>query len=216
MPCDLTQQTTALIEHIQTRFHEGHRRALPELLAMAAAAEANGIDAGLVDALRTIGNELEQHMFKEEMRLFPMMTQTGNTLIGRLIQDLHCEHLAHEHAMDEFRTRLRLLGQTHRTDATPCSSVQCQPSPEGSPGRPVHRLFRSSLGVHSRYGPHTRAATDSWHAPTRRLQTFRHLHACPGCFRLKRLPGGACTRWKAPPFHGAHPSATSALLISLP
>jgi regulator of cell morphogenesis and NO signaling len=116
MPCDLTQQATALIEHIQTRFHEGHRRALPELLAMAAAAEANGIDAGLVDALRTIGNELEQHMFKEEMRLFPMMEQGGNTLIGRLIQDLHCEHVAHEHAMDEFRTRLRLLGQSHRTD----------------------------------------------------------------------------------------------------
>ena len=42
----------------------------------------------------------------------------------------------------------------------------------------------------------------------RRLQTFRHLHACSGCFRLERLPGGACTRWKAPPLHGAHPSAT--------
>jgi hypothetical protein len=43
---------------------------------------------------------------------------------------------------------------------------------------------------------------------TRRLQTFRHLYACSGCFRLERLPGGACARWKAPPFHGAHPSAT--------
>ena len=29
----------------------------------------------------------------------------------------------------------------------------------------------------------------------RTLQTFRHLHACSGCFRLERLPG-ACTRWK--------------------
>ena len=38
---------------------------------------------------------------------------------------------------------------------------------------------------------------------TRRLQTFRHLHACSGCFRLERLPGGACTHWKAPPLHGA-------------
>src|SRR5271167_2015753 len=25
-----------------------------------------------------------------------------------------------------------------------------------------------------------------------------------GCFRLERLPGGPCTHWKAPPFHGAH------------
>jgi hypothetical protein len=42
----------------------------------------------------------------------------------------------------------------------------------------------------------------------RRLQTFRHLHACPGCFRLERSPGGTCTHWKAPPFHGAHPMRT--------
>src|SRR5712691_628677 len=31
----------------------------------------------------------------------------------------------------------------------------------------------------------------------RRLQTFRHLHACSGRFRLERSPGGACTRWKS-------------------
>src|SRR6516164_2241103 len=37
----------------------------------------------------------------------------------------------------------------------------------------------------------------------RGLQTFRHLHACPGCFRRERSPGGPCTHWKAPPCHGA-------------
>ena len=37
----------------------------------------------------------------------------------------------------------------------------------------------------------------------RRLQPFRHLHDCSGCFRLERSPGGACTHWKAPPCHGA-------------
>src|SRR6202041_1170009 len=37
----------------------------------------------------------------------------------------------------------------------------------------------------------------------RRLQPFRHLHDCSGCFRLERLPGGACTHWNAPPSHGA-------------
>ena len=31
----------------------------------------------------------------------------------------------------------------------------------------------------------------------RRLQPFRYLHDCSGCFRLERLPGGACTHWKA-------------------
>src|SRR5208337_449197 len=37
----------------------------------------------------------------------------------------------------------------------------------------------------------------------RRLQPFRHLHDCSGCFRLERSPGGARTHWKAPPCHGA-------------
>ena len=40
---------------------------------------------------------------------------------------------------------------------------------------------------------------------TRRLQPFRCLHSCSGCFRLERLPGGPCSHWKAPPCHGAHP-----------
>src|SRR6202020_1621199 len=42
----------------------------------------------------------------------------------------------------------------------------------------------------------------------RRLQPFRYLHDCSGCFRLERLPGGACTHWKAPPCHGAHVERT--------
>ena len=35
----------------------------------------------------------------------------------------------------------------------------CQPSPKGSSGQPAHRPFRGLLGVHSRYGLHTRAVT---------------------------------------------------------
>jgi hypothetical protein len=42
----------------------------------------------------------------------------------------------------------------------------------------------------------------------RRLQPFRHLHDCSGCFRLERLPGGACTHWKTPPSHGARKKRT--------
>src|SRR6266478_3101032 len=72
----------------------------------------------------------------------------------------------------------------------------CQPSPKGLSGRPAHRPFRGLLSVHSRCGLHTRTVTHFVTA-TRGLQTFRHLHACPGCFRLERSPGGACTRWKS-------------------
>src|SRR6201985_2843961 len=42
----------------------------------------------------------------------------------------------------------------------------------------------------------------------RRLQPFCYLHDCSGCFRLERLPGEACTHWKAPPCHGAHVERT--------
>jgi regulator of cell morphogenesis and NO signaling len=116
MTFDLTQRATALIEHIQTRFHDGHRQALPELLAMAAKVEARGIDDSLVDALHAIGDALDQHMFKEEMRLFPMMEQGGNTLIGLLIEDLQREHVAHEKAMNDLRARLGTLPEVHGTD----------------------------------------------------------------------------------------------------
>lgn len=112
MSLDITRRASALIEHIQTRFHEGHRRALPELLAKAAAVEVLGIDEGLVDALRAIGDALELHMFKEEMRLFPMMEQGGNTLIGRLIEDLHREHGEHLLAVQELQSRLRMTHET--------------------------------------------------------------------------------------------------------
>src|SRR5713101_7691792 len=71
-----------------------------------------------------------------------------------------------------------------------------QPSPIWQSGRPTHRPFRGLLGVHSRCGLHTRAVTKIV-TVIRRLQTFRRLHACSGCFRLERSPGGPCTHWKS-------------------
>ena len=70
------------------------------------------------------------------------------------------------------------------------------------------RIARRSLALrpaHSRCHPFVTAI--------RGLQTFRRLHACPGCFRLERLPGGPRTHWKAPPFtaHGASGHSASPL-----
>src|SRR5207245_359418 len=42
-----------------------------------------------------------------------------------------------------------------------CFTQPYQPSPKGLSGRPAHRPFRGLLGVHSRYGLHTRAVTNS-------------------------------------------------------
>ncbi len=62
-----------------------------------------------------------------------------------------------------------------------------QPSPKWVSGRPAHRPFRGLLSVHSRCGLHTRTVT--YVTVIRGLQTFRHLHACPGRFRLELLAG---------------------------
>ena len=74
--------------------------------------------------------------------------------------------------------------------------------PETTIGSVCTSSFSSLLSVYSRCGLHTRVVTKTV-TVIRRLQTFRLLHACSGCFRLERSPGGACTRWKAPPCHGA-------------
>jgi len=37
----------------------------------------------------------------------------------------------------------------------------------------------------------------------RRLQPLRYLHDCSVASGWSGLPGGACTHWKAPPYHGA-------------
>src|SRR5205807_8668699 len=72
-----------------------------------------------------------------------------------------------------------------------------QPSPKGLSGRPAHCPFRGLLGVHSRYGLHTRAVTVFRDTLIRRLQPLRYLHDCSGCFRLERSPGGTRTHWKS-------------------
>jgi integrase len=49
----------------------------------------------------------------------------------------------------------------------------------------------------------------------RTLQPLRRLYSCSSRFRLELLPGGTCIRWKAMPFHGAHPKPLFELLRGL-
>ncbi len=114
---DIVARASALIELIQTRYHEGHRRALVDLLADAAEVEALGGEAGIVDALQGFAKALEQHMFKEEMRLFPMMEQGGNTLIRHLIEDMDREHREHEQALRRLQTSLHAMPPAATADA---------------------------------------------------------------------------------------------------
>jgi hypothetical protein len=89
-----------------------------------------------------------------------------------------------------------------------------QPSPKGLSGRPTHRPFRSLLSVHSRCGLHTRAVTDSRPA-IRRLQPFRCLHDCSGCFRLERFAGWASHPLESAAFSRRTPKADIGVRVDL-
>ncbi len=84
-----------LVEHVLERFHEAHRRELPRIVAMARDVEAGGGPAGFAAPFAALAEALEMHMFKEEMRLFPMMEQGGNSLIVQLMDDMQAEHRLH-------------------------------------------------------------------------------------------------------------------------
>ena len=112
----LPDTATELIDHILTRFHETHRRELPAIVALARELEAKGATPALADDLDTMARALEMHMFKEEMRLFPMMEQGGNTLIAHLIDDMQAEHLAHVDVAAELERRLADLAAPAGTE----------------------------------------------------------------------------------------------------
>jgi regulator of cell morphogenesis and NO signaling len=96
-PAEAPSEPAPLIAHILKRYHEVHRRELPELIRLAKRVEAvhgERPDApkGLVDLLVPFARELEDHMRKEEMVLFPMMDDGGNDFIRHPIAAMRAEH----------------------------------------------------------------------------------------------------------------------------
>jgi regulator of cell morphogenesis and NO signaling len=91
------RETAALVEHIVKRFHEVHRRELPELIRLAKRVEAvhGGRDdapKGAAQLLQTMMLELDDHMKKEEFVLFPMMEEGGNSFIRHPIAAMRADH----------------------------------------------------------------------------------------------------------------------------
>ena len=98
-----------LVEHVLERFHEAHRRDLPRIVALARDVEAGAGPAGFAAPFAALAEALEMHMFKEEMRLFPMMEQGGNSLIVRLIDDMQAEHGLHGDEVAHIEALLQAL-----------------------------------------------------------------------------------------------------------
>jgi len=74
------EATGALIDHIVSRYHETHRRELPELVRLARKVEAvhaghPEVPRGIADTLGEIEAELGEHMEREEAGIFPSMRQ---------------------------------------------------------------------------------------------------------------------------------------------
>lgn len=93
----LPEDTNALIDRIIATYHEGHRRDLPELIAMAQKvervhAERPDVPVGLAKAVAELAADLEDHMQKEEAVLFPMMRQGGHPMISQPISVMRYEH----------------------------------------------------------------------------------------------------------------------------
>lgn len=101
----------ALTRHIETRYHQRHREQLPELAALSARVEtvhAGDPDApaGLAALLKRIIGELEVHMKKEELILFPAIRRGAST-VGERIAGMRADHDDHTAEITEIR---RLTG----------------------------------------------------------------------------------------------------------
>ncbi|MEG0537672.1 MAG: iron-sulfur cluster repair protein YtfE [Comamonas sp.] len=103
---------TQLVEHLLVRYHAVHREQLPELIRLARRVEHVHGDRedcphGLADHLEAMAQELDSHMRKEEMVLFPMITRGQGGMASMPISAMRSEH-------DDHGTELRRLAElTH-------------------------------------------------------------------------------------------------------
>lgn len=109
---ELPDDVEGLVRHILERYHQVHRRELPELRSLAQRVEAVHADhpavpAGLSVLLARMHAAMESHMQKEEQILFPLMLAGGAPMIVHPIGMMRHEH-------DEHGEELRALAALTR------------------------------------------------------------------------------------------------------
>ncbi len=100
--------TGDLIDHILSRFHDTHRRELPELILLARRVEKVHADhpdvpKGLAQFLEGVSRELKSHMEKEEQILFPMLRAGHPAAFGPILV-MRSEHVDHGEALEVLAT----------------------------------------------------------------------------------------------------------------
>lgn len=102
------QETGALIDHILTRYHDMHRADLASLVPLAQRVEDVHADdplapRGLARALTVLAHEMQEHMAKEEMILFPAMRAGDGAAIGHPIAAMRADHDDHARTIGRIR-----------------------------------------------------------------------------------------------------------------
>lgn len=99
---------SALIQHLLSRYHDVHRRQLAEVILMARRVEQVHRDHpdcphGLAAHLQEMAEELENHMRKEELILFPMLQTHANPVqVNAPISVMRHEHDQHGDALRDM------------------------------------------------------------------------------------------------------------------
>lgn len=97
-----------LTRYIETRYHAQHRVQLASLAAMAEKVETvhfgdEGVPVGLSDLLRDMISEMEVHMKKEELILFPAIRKGGVPGIENPIAVMRADHDQHQGTIAQIR-----------------------------------------------------------------------------------------------------------------
>jgi regulator of cell morphogenesis and NO signaling len=122
-PAEAPEEPLPLIDHILVRYHETHRRELPELIALARRVEERHaghpqVPRGLTKLLEHMAEALEEHMQKEEQILFPMMRSGATPMVMGPIEVMEHEHVEH----GEKLRQLESLTNRHTAPADACTS----------------------------------------------------------------------------------------------
>lgn len=117
------EATPGLIAHILERYHETHRRELPELVTLARKVErVHGADPdaphGLADALAAMSDALETHMTREEQVLFPALASGRIAGVAAPIAVMRQDHAEHEAAL----ARIAAITHGFRLPAGACGT----------------------------------------------------------------------------------------------
>jgi len=121
----LPDDANNLIDYIQSRYHDTHRREIPELIRLARKVEAVHADhpnapQGLADALAEVLDDLEMHMVKEEAALFPMLRRGDRLSVVYPIAQMRLEHERH----GQHLSRLEEIAQGFQAPEGACRSWQ--------------------------------------------------------------------------------------------